>query len=155
MKAYEKGYESVPGSTLPEDQKQVWLGRLSHGKARTLAKMGRHEQAWAEAEKVKTMIESGGEPGKQYWPGLPLPRRLPAAREGRRGEGARAPEAGQRRQRSVPRAAARAGVREGRRQAEREEDLRDGARVQEQRPRARARVPGGEEAIAGAIVAPP
>jgi len=68
MKAYEKGYESVPGSTLPEDQKQVWLGRLSHGKARTLAKMGRHEQAWAEAEKVKTMIESGGEPAKQYWP---------------------------------------------------------------------------------------
>ena len=26
MKAYEKGYESVPGSSLPEDQKQVWLG---------------------------------------------------------------------------------------------------------------------------------
>jgi tetratricopeptide (TPR) repeat protein len=68
MKAYENGYASVPGSTLPEDQKQVWLGRLSHGKARTMAKMGRHEQAWAEADKVKAMIEKGGEPAKQYWP---------------------------------------------------------------------------------------
>jgi tetratricopeptide (TPR) repeat protein len=68
MRAYEKGYESVPGSTQPEDQKQVWLGRLTHGKARTLAKMGKHEQAWAEAEQVKAMIEKGGEPAKQYWP---------------------------------------------------------------------------------------
>jgi len=68
MKAYEKGYESVPGSTLPEDQKQVWLGRLLHGKCRTLAKMGKHQEAWAEAEKIKQMIEKGGEPAKQYWP---------------------------------------------------------------------------------------
>jgi tetratricopeptide (TPR) repeat protein len=43
MKAYEKGYESVPASKLPEDQKQVWLGRLRHGRARTLARMGRHQ----------------------------------------------------------------------------------------------------------------
>jgi tetratricopeptide (TPR) repeat protein len=68
MKAYERGYESVPGSTLPEDQKQVWLGRLMHGKCRTLAKVGRHPEAWAEAEKIKAMIENGGEPAKQYWP---------------------------------------------------------------------------------------
>jgi tetratricopeptide (TPR) repeat protein len=68
MKNYEKGYESVPGSNLPEDQKQTWLGRLHHGKARTLAKMGKHEQAWAEAETIKGMIEKGGEPAKQYWP---------------------------------------------------------------------------------------
>jgi Flp pilus assembly protein TadD len=47
MKAYEKGYESVPGSELPEDQKQT---RLRHGKARVLAKMGKHQEAWAEAE---------------------------------------------------------------------------------------------------------
>ena len=40
MKAYEKGYESVPGSKLAEDQKQTWLGRLHHGKARTLATHG-------------------------------------------------------------------------------------------------------------------
>jgi tetratricopeptide (TPR) repeat protein len=68
MKAYEKGYESVPGSTLPADQKQTWLGRLRHGKARVLARMGKHEEAWAEAEAVKRMIEEGGEPAKQYWP---------------------------------------------------------------------------------------
>jgi tetratricopeptide (TPR) repeat protein len=68
MKNYEKGYESVPGSQLPEDQKQTWYGRLRHGKARTLAKMGKHQEAWAEAEAVKAMIEKGGEPAKQYWP---------------------------------------------------------------------------------------
>jgi len=68
MKAYEKGYESVPGSSLPEDQKQVWYGRLLHGKCRTLAKMGKHTEAWTEAEKVRKMIEEGGEAGKQYLP---------------------------------------------------------------------------------------
>ena len=68
MKAYEKGYESVPGSSLPADQKQTWLGRLRHGKARVLARMGKHEAAWAEAEAVRKMIEEGGEPAKQYWP---------------------------------------------------------------------------------------
>jgi tetratricopeptide (TPR) repeat protein len=68
MKDYEKGYESVPRSNLPEDQKQTWLGRLRHGKARTLAKMGKQQEAWAEAEAVRKMIEEGGEPAKQYWP---------------------------------------------------------------------------------------
>ena len=68
MQAYEKGYESVPGSSLPEDQKQVWLGRLMHGRCRTLAKMGKHEEAWSEAQKVKKMIDEGGEPAKQYVP---------------------------------------------------------------------------------------
>jgi tetratricopeptide (TPR) repeat protein len=68
MKAYEKGYESVPGSSLPEDQKEVWHGRLLHGKCRTLAKMGKHQEAWAEAEKVRKMIEDGGENGTQYLP---------------------------------------------------------------------------------------
>ena len=68
MKCYEKGYESVPGSNLPEDQKQTWLGRYHHGKARTLARMGKQEEAWAEAETVRKMIEGGGEPAKQYWP---------------------------------------------------------------------------------------
>ena len=48
MKAYEKGYESVPGSTIPDDQKQIWLGRLHHGRCRVLARMGKHEEAWAE-----------------------------------------------------------------------------------------------------------
>ncbi|HXB57240.1 MAG TPA: tetratricopeptide repeat protein [Vicinamibacteria bacterium] len=68
MKDYEKGYESVPGSKLPEDQKQTWLGRLRHGKARVLARQGKHQEAWAEAEAVRSMIEAGGEPAKQYWP---------------------------------------------------------------------------------------
>ena len=80
MQAYEKGYESVPGSSLPEDQKQVWLGRLMHGRCRTLAKMGKHEEAWTEAEKIKKMIDEGGEPAKQYVPGLALPGRLSEAR---------------------------------------------------------------------------
>lgn len=68
MKCYQKGYESVPGSNLPEDQKQTWLGRLHHGEARTLAKMGKQEEAWAQVEIIKKMIEGGGEPAKQYWP---------------------------------------------------------------------------------------
>jgi tetratricopeptide (TPR) repeat protein len=68
MKAYERGYESVPGSSLPEVEKQTWLGRLRHGKARVLAKQGKRDEAWAEAEAVRKMIEQGGEPAKQYWP---------------------------------------------------------------------------------------
>ena len=68
LKAYENGYESVPRSNLPEDQKQTWLGRLHHGKCRTLARMGKHQEAWAEAEAVKKMIVGGGEAGRQYWP---------------------------------------------------------------------------------------
>jgi tetratricopeptide (TPR) repeat protein len=68
FEAYEKGYASVPGSNLPEDQKTTWLGRLHHGKCRVLAKMGKHQEAWAEAETVRRMIEEGGEAGKQFWP---------------------------------------------------------------------------------------
>jgi tetratricopeptide (TPR) repeat protein len=68
LKSYGKGYESVPGSKLPEDQKQTWLGRLHHGKARVLARMGKHAEAWAEVETVRKMIVEGGEAGRQYWP---------------------------------------------------------------------------------------
>jgi tetratricopeptide (TPR) repeat protein len=68
LKDYQKGYESVPGSKLPEDQKQTWLGRLHHGKARTLARMGKHAEAWAEVETVRKMIIEGGEAGRQFWP---------------------------------------------------------------------------------------
>jgi tetratricopeptide (TPR) repeat protein len=68
MKAYESGYESVPRSSIPDDQKQVWLGRLHHGRCRVLAKMGKREEAGAEAEKVKKMIDEGGEAAKQYLP---------------------------------------------------------------------------------------
>ena len=68
MAAYEKGYESVPESGLPDDQKQIWYGRLKHGRCRTLAKMGRHEEAWTEAEEIHKMIVDGGEAGEQFMP---------------------------------------------------------------------------------------
>lgn len=68
MKAYEKGYESVPDSNLPEDQKKIWYGRLKHGRCRTLAKLGRHDEAWQEAETVRKMIEEAGEDGEQFLP---------------------------------------------------------------------------------------
>ncbi len=65
---YEKGYETVKNSSLPEDQKLPWLGRLHHGRGRALAKMGKREEAWKEADTIKQMIETGGEAGKQFWP---------------------------------------------------------------------------------------
>lgn len=68
MTAYEKGYATIPGSNLDETQKKIWLGRLYHGKARTLAKMGQREDAWKEAEVIKKMIEDGGKEGEQFWP---------------------------------------------------------------------------------------
>lgn len=68
LRAYERGYESVPGSGISEDQKQVWLGRLHHGRCRTLARMGKADEAWKEAETVRAMIEKGGEQGQQYLP---------------------------------------------------------------------------------------
>jgi tetratricopeptide (TPR) repeat protein len=68
MKDYEKGYRSVPGSELPDDQKEIWKGRLLHGRCRVLARMGRHEEAWRLAEKVHQMIVEGGEEGKQFLP---------------------------------------------------------------------------------------
>jgi tetratricopeptide (TPR) repeat protein len=68
IKSYEKGYQTVTASNLPDDQKIVWLGRLHHGRGRALAKMGKHAEAWKEAELIKKMIDEGGEAGKQYMP---------------------------------------------------------------------------------------
>jgi tetratricopeptide (TPR) repeat protein len=68
IKSYERGYQTVPGSGLPDDQKMIWLGRLHHGRGRALAKMGKHEEAWKEAELIKKMIDEGGEQGKQFMP---------------------------------------------------------------------------------------
>lgn len=68
LKSYEKGYESVPGSDLDEDDRRLWLGRLHHGKARTLARMGRFDAAWQEAGSVKKMIADAGERGREYEP---------------------------------------------------------------------------------------
>ncbi len=66
MKAYEKGFETVPGSKLSEEEKKIWLGRLHHGRGRTLARMGKHAEAWKEAETIRQMIAEGGERGKQF-----------------------------------------------------------------------------------------
>ncbi len=68
LQFYQKGYESIPGSKLSENEKKTWLGRMHHGLGRSLAKLGRHEEAWKHAETIKTMIEAGGEEGKAYWP---------------------------------------------------------------------------------------
>jgi tetratricopeptide (TPR) repeat protein len=68
LEEYKKGYESVPASSLPDDQKKAWLGRMHHGMGRALAKLGKHDEAWKQAETIKAMIEAGGEQGKQYWP---------------------------------------------------------------------------------------
>ncbi|MCA1612970.1 MAG: tetratricopeptide repeat protein [Acidobacteria bacterium] len=68
LKSYERGYQTVPGSKLPDIEKMTWLGRLRHGRGRALAKMGKHEEAWKEAELIKKMIDEHGEAGKQYLP---------------------------------------------------------------------------------------
>ena len=113
MKAYEKGYESIPGSNLDEVQKKTWLGRLHHGKARTLARMGKHEQAWAEVETIKKMIEDGGEAAKQYWPAYHYVAGYAKLEAGDFAKAARAPEAGGQ-ERSLPDPAAGPRVREAR-----------------------------------------
>jgi len=68
MKAYEKGYQSVPGADLDETQKELWYGRLLHGKSRTLARMGKHEEAWKNVVEIRRMIDEAGEEGRQYEP---------------------------------------------------------------------------------------
>ncbi|HYP27101.1 MAG TPA: tetratricopeptide repeat protein [Blastocatellia bacterium] len=68
IKAYEKGYATVAASSMPEQEKKIWLGRLHHGKGRALAKMGKHDEAWKEAELIKKMIDEGGEAGKPFMP---------------------------------------------------------------------------------------
>lgn len=71
IELYKKGYASVESSkvdALDATQRQIWLGRLHHGTGRSLAKLGKHDDAWKEADTIKTMIETGGEPGKQFWP---------------------------------------------------------------------------------------
>jgi tetratricopeptide (TPR) repeat protein len=69
LEHYEMGFEAVKNSTtMPEADKRVWMGRLHHGRGRSLARMGKHKEAWAEADIVKKMIDEGGEEGKQYIP---------------------------------------------------------------------------------------
>lgn len=68
IKYYEKGYATVPDSSIDEMQKKTWLGRLHHGKGRALAKMGKTDEAWQEAETIKKMIEENGKAGEAFWP---------------------------------------------------------------------------------------
>ncbi|MBI3939718.1 MAG: tetratricopeptide repeat protein [Acidobacteria bacterium] len=68
IQAYENGYATVPGSSISEEEKKIWLGRFHHGRGRALAKMGKHEEAWKEVELIKKMIEEAGERGKQFEP---------------------------------------------------------------------------------------
>ena len=68
IRNYETGYKSVPPSTQPEDQKQVWLGRMHMGLARALAKMGKHNEAWQEAEIIRKGIEADTAKFGEYWP---------------------------------------------------------------------------------------
>lgn len=63
---YEGGYKSVEASSLEPIEKQIWLGRVHHGKGRALARLGKHQEAWAEAETIKKMIDEGGERGKEF-----------------------------------------------------------------------------------------
>lgn len=68
LKAYEKGYATIPGSKLNDEQKAIWMGRLHHGRGRALARMGKHAEAWKEAETIQRMITEGGERGKRFQP---------------------------------------------------------------------------------------
>jgi tetratricopeptide (TPR) repeat protein len=65
---YAKGFESVIGADLPARDKKIWEGRLHHGRGRSLAQMGRHKEAWAEAEIVKKMIDAAGDDAKEFVP---------------------------------------------------------------------------------------
>jgi tetratricopeptide (TPR) repeat protein len=68
IKFYERGFQTVPGSKLPAEEKMIWQGRLHHGRGRALAKLGKHEEAWKEAELIKKMIDENPERGKQFMP---------------------------------------------------------------------------------------
>ncbi len=63
---YEGGYKSVETSNLDPVEKQIWFGRVHHGKGRALAKLGKAREAWAEAELIKKMVDEGGERGKEF-----------------------------------------------------------------------------------------
>jgi len=68
MGCYESGLAVVTASTMADNDKQVWIGRAHHGRGRCLSRLGRREEAWAEVETVRKMIDAGGEAGKQYLP---------------------------------------------------------------------------------------
>ncbi|MFQ5631318.1 MAG: tetratricopeptide repeat protein [bacterium] len=69
MICYETGSKSVnpaPAAAVDSVNKIVWLGRCQYGKARGLARMGKHEEAWKIVNKIKTMIDENPDQGGQY-----------------------------------------------------------------------------------------
>jgi tetratricopeptide (TPR) repeat protein len=70
LASYQEGYDWLKSDDCDwsEADKQVWIGRYHHGRGRCLARLGKHEEAWAEVQIVKKMIEAGGEAGTQYLP---------------------------------------------------------------------------------------
>lgn len=71
LRDYENGaktLENVDPAILSEQQKQIWTGRYHHGRARTLAKMGKFDQAMAIAEELKRQIDGGGQAAAQFVP---------------------------------------------------------------------------------------
>jgi tetratricopeptide (TPR) repeat protein len=71
LAAYEQGRAWIERTSWSEDeqtQRQVWLGRYHHGRGRSLARLGKQVEAWAEVETVKKMIDGGGEDGRRYLP---------------------------------------------------------------------------------------
>jgi tetratricopeptide (TPR) repeat protein len=71
LAAYEKGREWIEKLEWSEDEqalRQVWVGRYHHGRGRSLAKLGKHAEAWAEVETVKKMIDGGGDAATRYLP---------------------------------------------------------------------------------------
>lgn len=65
---YEQGFTSVKASDLSVRDKTIWEGRLHHGRGRVLARLGKANEAWAEAETVKKMIEDAGDDAKEFRP---------------------------------------------------------------------------------------
>ncbi len=71
LEDYEKGLKSIENSVaagFTDQQKKTWIGRYHHGRGRTLAKMGKHDEAWAEVKTLKVMIDEGGDQGQQFLP---------------------------------------------------------------------------------------
>ena len=111
MQAYEKGYKSVPGSSLPEDQKQVWLGRLQHGRCPYAREDGQARGGVERGPEDQEDDRRRRRAGEAVHAGLALPGGLPEARGRRLQDGGRGAEAGEPR-RPVPPAAARPRLRE-------------------------------------------
>ena len=117
---------ACPAATLPEDQKQTWLGRLHHGKARTLARMGKHAEAWAEVGDGREDDRRGRRSRPAVLARVPLRGRLREAGGGGGRGRAGAPAAGGP-EGPVPRPAAGPRLREGRPEGRGQEGLPEGA----------------------------